>query len=272
MYFAQHSFGKIIALAFCLVLQLTLMGPANADGSNEYGLFCNTCSVQADFVNYAINNTPKKIGVAVTHVANLNTNKLYVITMEWERENQVWYNSITDVRTASQSEVSSFVAAKVLFGSDPVFVQAPTNGGSELFGSFAQSELSAINTRIVGTSNVASAIMSAVYWQAFVGHFAHLPTIVFVFANGDTAQYQVDNPGQAGLCCSYIEGSAKDKDGNPLDAPATNPTGVGVSHGGESGPGMNDYQYSTHNWRYVCSFLVNGNDEVVAFLGCVRKP
>lgn len=261
---------KCIATLLFLVLQLALVSNANAYGNHEYGLFCDTCSTQSDFETFAVANTPKRTGVSVTNVANYNTNEIYVVTMEWERENQVWYHFVTDVTPGSQALVDGFVASKGLFTGNVYMVPAPTGSGYEPFASWSGSETAAVSTAIAGTTAVAQAALGNAFWNSFAARFFGYPVAVFVFQNGDSAQYKIVAPGQVGLCCQYIEGSAKDVDDQPLDAPAVNPAGVHIGFSGESSPGLSDYQYQSHNWRYRCTFWVDSNNNVVGFDGCVQ--
>jgi hypothetical protein len=239
--------------------------------NHSYGLLCDTCSAQSDYENFAISNTPHILGVITTTVANPNTNQIYVVTMQWEPENGVWYANITDVSLGSQALVNGFIAAEGLFSGPKLIVSAPPNGvESELYGSYLTSGIAAVNTLIQGNSTVFAAVEANVFWAALWNLTSNYPIVVMVFDNGDTAQYQIDHPTEVGLCCSYIPGSAKDNRGKPLDAPATNPGHLKISSGGEPKPGVNNYNYSTPDSYYICSFNIDDDGNVVSFIGCEK--
>lgn len=178
------SMTKYITTLLFLTFQFALVTNANAYDDHEYGLFCDSCSTSSDFETFAIANTPKRLGVSVTSVANYNTNEIYVVTMEWEKENQVWYHFVTDVSPGSQELVDGFIAAKGLFTPNVYLITAPPGTGDELYGAWSGgggAESAAVSYAIVATTAVSQAALANAFWNSFAARFFGYPVAVFIF-------------------------------------------------------------------------------------------
>ena len=196
-------------VAVLLISQFAFVNNANAYGAYEYGLFCDSCSTQSAFQNFAVANTPKRVGVSVTNVANYNTNQIYVVTIEWERENQVWYSAVTDVRPGNQAMANGLIAAKGLFSPNVYMVTAPTGAGNELFGSWTGSETAAVSNAIAshigcGQSVAANAFGIRSQPDSTMHHRG------LCLSNGDSAQYRLVAQVKPVYAVNhYIEGSRR---------------------------------------------------------------
>jgi hypothetical protein len=260
---------QIRSLFTCFVLLILGVLSFQTDArAAEYGFFCNTCSVETDFRNYAVANTPVTAGVFTVDVANYNTNIGYRVNIEreWDQELRRYHTIVSSVAWTT-TQKNGFVAAKGMFSSQTIRVDAPHGEGTE---SFRGSDLAAVSLVIAASPAMISVRpVSFSIWGALKALAGKFPVAYVVFPNGDVAQYDIINPAGGATCCVYKRGTARDIYGNVIDLPGSG--GNYVRNGGGDGTPGNPYQQriDTSNWLYSCAWI-NHADGSRTFLGCVR--
>ncbi|TMN24188.1 hypothetical protein [Pseudoxanthomonas sp. X-1] len=157
-----------------------------------------------------------------------------------------------------QAVQDQFAAVVMTHGKQPIIAPGPKNAGFDSFAERLQPAVCALGNNAMGALNPA--------WQAgeigpasmgnlmsvLAYYFGRGPTVHVVFNNGDVASFQLNPLVTSG--CRYLEGTAKDRDGNPLQEA----NGIPNNNGGVTvtpHPGSNQVSYTTGSHWLVCSFV-----------------
>jgi len=247
------------------VVAIALLVSKDVFASDGVWVFCNNCSTVNQFESAAV-GAMDRTGYIEFEVANMNSGVVWRVAVTGTRLPGV-PTGTDPVGVMSQGPAEKFTSADQLpdavptgpvyvnidwsfpesdavndafrrivaiFKKDPLWVSAPD--GSNGFSSFYGRDPEAVNTLVFETytqnnpSWQASEIpsLSEGLVNALKSHFGRGPTVCVAFENGDAACFQL-NPMDPKNAIVYIDGSAKDINGNALHEPGGVGGGSGVS-------------------------------------------
>lgn len=196
-------------------------------------VFCDSCSVEQDFRLYgeaaADHSGP---GYEEILVINDSSSTLYDVLVFKERENgllSIWGVAIQ----ASPQDVSDYLDAKDAFLKREHVVEIPPGGGAD---SFASSTQEAIGAHITPTQWYVAATKKLSLFQALKWRLGYGPVAIVIFPNGDVAKYHVVPVIGYAACCTYIEGSARNRDGDFIGPGVSDGSPYVSGTGGTGGP------------------------------------
>jgi hypothetical protein len=256
---------------------LTIISFTSARAANL--LTCTNCSTQASFNSQALSAAPNRVGTFEYLVANPNTNVVYDIVVEVDGDVGAGGQHVRgiDSSTTSSDLNSAFAYWWPKFTTSAegatLWVQAPGDyNGISSFNAWTQ-------------EGVCDQFVHASKFRDMVAHFAeggplemlfdvleqklgHGPVGVFIFYNGDVAEYYV-YPNQVGLSniCYYVPGSARNYLGEFINDSGNG--GTGHTNGSDYvRGGSQQYTIFLEPPEYLsCAYLVH-DDGSREFLGC----
>lgn len=275
--------------AFTAIALLVGASAVHATTAEEWAL-CNSCTTQTQFENAAIAWVGNRIGTYEVEVGNINTSKVYRVSVttttypsnpaghtpdvfEAPSGHQVLmltadpppaavtgdvspsaYATVNHAIQESQAVQDQFAAVVLMFGKQPMIAPGPKQFGFE---SFAFRENAAV-------CRVAGAAMTSAHpgWQAgqiSPPSLGKLFTLLrYHYGRGPRVHVIFNNGDVASFqlhpmietSCQYVDGTAKDRDGADINEPG------GVSNSGSPGvtvvshPGTGRVQYGMGSGSY----------------------
>lgn len=211
---------RILFVLFALVI----CGKAEAE--TNY-LRCDTCSTYQDYSNRAKQwGQSQAAGYYDVFVLNNATNQIYMgdVYVELEPHNMKIVSAGLSPAPAEAKEfLIDFKAYVAEAGEQLVVVMPPSTfgiGGENFKNSNPETIGLALNqdplyAEFVKENFYSDGNLAKIVWDGLVMLVTQAyPQMVAIFENGDVAIYDVKDPRGGAVCCQYVEGTARDKNGN----------------------------------------------------------
>lgn len=222
--------------ATCLALASLVSFNAAAQDSDAAGV-CDSCTTKADFELFAEGLVGMEgPGQYLTHVYNMDTDILYRVNVIKENEPGGMLVVANGFRADSSKENAVVELEAFLKGSEYLFM-LPDNLGFTSFSEAGFEHQIVCPTIHVGHS--ALNITDGVIGRAVNVAIGNEPHIIAIFNNGDVARYAIKDVRPGSASCRYVDGTARDGQGDPISDAVQNPTHPDyVTPGSGSGGGL----------------------------------